>query len=552
MIKNKSTFRVKYKNSNFLIILPLVVSLSVLAGIYVEKFTGSGTSLNQSSFNSGKNPKLDAILHYINSEYVDSVDSDEIVEKVIPMIFEQLDPHSSYISASEFDALNDPLVGSFEGIGVQFNIQKDTVVIIQVIGGGPSERVGLHAGDRIVKVNDSIIAGNGIKSNDVVRLLKGPKGTTVSVAVKRNGYKELLPFEITRDKIPFYSIDASFMVTNDIGYIKLARFAETSHTEFKQHASELLTKGMKSLVFDLRGNGGGVLAASIRIANEFLESDKLIVYTDGHAYEKQVFKSNNDGICKQTKLIILVDAYSASASEILAGAVQDNDRGVIMGRRSFGKGLVMDQRQFHDGSAVRLTIARYYTPTGRCIQKPYDQGHDKYFHEIEERYLSGEFAEADSISFPDSLKYTTPAGRTVYGGGGIMPDCFVPMDTSWYNRFVADVTNKGLIYDFSWNYADKNRESLEEIKEVEAFVTHLQKSDMFSQFLAFCKAKGLKPTKEELSQSESELRNRLYAYIVRNILGDADFYKVLSYEDTVIQNAILSFEGKLENCLDEQ
>lgn len=535
----------KYKNSNFLIILPLVISFSVLAGIYVEKFIGARQQPGAVQFSApSKNAKLDAILQYIDNEYVDSVNSGDIVEKVIPLIFDQLDPHSSYIAASEFDDVNDPLVGSFEGIGVQFNIQKDTVVVIQVIAGGPSERVGLLAGDRIVKVDDSTIAGVKIKSRDVVRLLKGPKSTKVKVGVKRNGNKKLIPFEITRDKIPFYSIDASFMLSKQVGYIKLARFAETSYDEFREHASKLLSEGMSKLVFDLRGNGGGVLMASIMIANEFLDADRLIVYTDGNAYEKQVYESNSNGICKQTELVVLIDAYSASASEILAGAMQDNDRATIIGRRSFGKGLVMDQRQFADGSAVRLTVARYYTPTGRCIQKPYDEGRDKYFSEIQERYNSGEFIHADSISFPDSLKYTTPAGRVVYGGGGIMPDLFVPVDTTWYSKFLMEVTSRGLIYDFCWNYSDKNRETLTQFASAEALEQYLAEKDVYAEFKSFCVSKKVKSKPEKTGQPVIETKNRLNAYIVRNILGESAFYQVLSENDLVVKRAV--------DCLEQQ
>jgi len=530
---------VKYKNSNFLIVLPLVISFSVLAGIYIEKFIGASNSSGSVEFSSpSKHSKVEAVLQYIEHGYVDSVDSDDIEEKVIPMIFDQLDPHSSYIAASEFDDMNDPLVGSFEGIGVQFNIKKDTVVIVQVISGGPSERVGLLAGDRVVTVDDSTIAGIGIKSKGVVRLLKGPKNTKVKVGVKRNGNKNLIYFEITRDKIPFYSIDASFMLTKDVGYIKLARFAETSYDEFRKHASGLLAEGMRKLVFDLRGNGGGVMMASILIANEFLDADKLIVYTDGNAYDKKVYKSNSDGICKQTELVVLIDAYTASASEILSGAMQDNDRATIIGRRSFGKGLVMDQRQFPDGSAVRLTVARYYTPTGRCIQKPYDEGRDKYFQEIHERFSTGEFIHADSISFPDSLKYTTPAGRVVYGGGGIMPDLFVPVDTSWYSDFLLEVTSKGLIYEFCWSYSDKNRDVLSNLNNVEDLHAYLNKADVYSEFITYCVNKKVKSEPLASGNSVVETENRLHAYVVRNILGDSEFYQVLSENDKAVKRAV--------------
>lgn len=533
------------KNNRFTVIQPIIIALSIVVGILISNTLNN----KQSSFSTGRNStdnvsKLDLILKYIENEYVDSVNVEEIIEKVIPAVLEELDPHSSYISSEEFQDMNDPLEGEFEGIGVQFNIQKDTTIIVQVIAGGPSEKVNIKPGDRIIKVNDSLIAGNGITSKKIVRLLKGPKGTKVKVGIKRGAENELIDFVITRDKIPFYSIEAAYMPTPDIGYVKISRFAMTTYDEFRNHCDKLRADGMKKMIIDLRGNGGGYLNASTNIANELLDKGEMIVYTEGKATPKQEYISDKKGAYRNIELVLLVDELSASASEILAGAIQDNDRGTLIGRRTFGKGLVMDQRQFNDMSALRLTIARYYTPSGRCIQKPYGQGNDAYFHEIDQRYEHGEFLVKDSIEFTDTLKYKTKGGRVVYGGGGIMPDIFIPLDTTGYSDYLSKVTNLGLLYEFSFEYADKNRETLSMLTEPAMFQAFVQNKKIINTFIKFAEKAGIEPNEIQIEHSKAVLENRLAAYIARNILDDKGFYPIFLQIDKAFLKAIEVLESE--------
>ena len=525
------------KNSRYTVFLPIIIVVSVIAGILLGRLVWIREG--RSFVSTGGSNKLNMALEYIARDYVDSITKDKLMEDAIPALLEKLDPHSAYIPASEFNDVNDPLTGQFEGIGVQFNIQDDTVVVMQVISGGPSEKLGIRSGDRIVKVNDTTIASIKIKSNDVMKKLKGPRGTKVKVGISRRGTKGLIDFVITRDKIPFYSIDASFMIDNKTGYLKISRFATTTHEEFIKHTEKLLAKGMKNLILDLRGNGGGVLQASTGVANEFLKSGTLIMYTKGRAYPRENFVADETGICKNTSLIILIDEGTASASEILSGAIQDNDRGLIIGRRSFGKGLVMDQQMFPDGSALRLTVSRYYTPTGRCIQKPYDGDHEKYYAEIEERFIHGEFEKIDSIKFPDSLKFRTPKGKIVYGGGGIMPDIFVPLDTVGGSRFLTEASNRGLLYDFAFSIADNNRTELSKFKTASALFSYLQSKKIVSQFTGYAVQKGVKTKPSTNKAVVTELENRLYSLIIRNILGDEEFYKIWLKDDKTYERAVL-------------
>jgi carboxyl-terminal processing protease len=525
----------KYNNSRFTIVLPLVISLSLITGILVEKYV---FSIHNRGERVVLNSKLNLVLDYIQNEYVDSVSKNDIVESVIPFVLENLDPHSMYIPASDFNEVNDPLEGEFEGIGVQFNVQKDTIFIVQVIAGGPSEKVNLRAGDRIVKINDSLVAGIGISSNNVVKMLKGPKGTKVNISVARNNVSELLDFTIIRDKIPLYSVDVSYMPSNDIGYLKLSKFSMTTIEEFNNHISKLKKEGMTKLILDLRGNGGGILNAAIQLANDFLPAGNVITYTEGKAYPRKYYYSDKRGICKNIELAILIDEGSASASEVLSGAIQDNDRGIIIGRRSFGKGLVMDQRMFNDGSAIRLTVSRYYSPTGRCIQKSYDSGKDDYLHEIEQRYLNGEFSNIDSLNMPDSLKFTTPKGKIVYGGGGILPDIFVPIDTIGLSPYFSAIVNKGLIYEYAFDYADKNRVKLSKFKTVNDLIVYLKEQDISSQFFNYAKNNGNKPDESQINISNSLINSRIEAYIVRNIFDDQGFYSVLLKSDKAFLKAL--------------
>ncbi|MBN2521522.1 MAG: PDZ domain-containing protein [Bacteroidales bacterium] len=532
------------KNKKSAILLPTFFAIALIAGILI------GINLNKKNPNDRifiyprNDNKLINLFNYVEEEYVDTVNKNELIEKTIPLILEQLDPHSVYIPASELKEINEPLEGNFEGIGVQFNMPNDTVIILNTISGGPSEKVGILAGDRIITIEDSVIAGKNISSNDIVKMLKGPKGTKVKVGILRKDMKDIIDFEITRDKIPLYSIDISYMITSEIGYIKISHFAKTTHKEFKDAINKLNSKGLKKLILDLRGNSGGLMDAATKIANEFLPENKLIVYTKGKARPKQEVYSKPNGTCLNKELIILIDEWSASASEILAGAIQDNDRGAILGRRSFGKGLVQQQTMFNDGSALRLTIARYYTPTGRSIQKPYGNGTQEYYDDLNQRYANGEFIHPDSIQFNDSLKFYTPKGKVVYGGGGIMPDIFVPYDTSDYTEYYKEITNKGLIYRFSFEYADNNRKKLSEFNNYKSLQKYLKSQKILNKFISYAENKGINKNQQDIDISKKLLETQLMASIARNILDNEGFYPIIAEIDYTLHKAIEIFKKK--------
>jgi carboxyl-terminal processing protease len=435
--------------------------------------------------------------------------------------------------------VNEPLEGNFSGIGVQFNMLNDTLVVIKTIANGPSEKVGILAGDRILMVDGDTMAGKNISSDSIVSRLKGPKGTNVNVGVERQNVESLIYFDIIRDDIPLYSMDIAYMVRPNIGYIKLNKFSRTTFEEFSEGAVKLLGQGMTQLILDLRGNGGGYLDAAVRIADQFLEQGQLIVYTEGNARQREEFRASKGGLCKDVEIVILIDEGSASASEILAGAIQDNDRGTIIGRRSFGKGLVQEQNMLNDGSAIRLTIARYYTPTGRSIQKPYENGSEfDYYHELSDRYLNGEYSEKDSIKFNDSLKYTTPGGKVVYGGGGIMPDIFVPIDTSGVTNYLVDVRNRGLIYRFSLQYTDDHRKELQNFSTIEQINDFLIRKGTFKAFIRFAEKNNVPANRIEIKTSEEILKTQIHAYIIRNILDDEGFYPSIENIDITLLKAI--------------
>ena len=438
--------------------------------------------------------KIDQLLNAINTMYVDTVDFDPLVDKAVVSMLKELDPHTSYIAKKDVAAMNEPLQGSFDGICVTFQLIKDTINVMEVIIDGPAEKVGLIAGDKIVRVDDTVACGDKITNDWVRKHLRGKKGTKVKVGVIRGHNPEILDFTITRGAIPMYSINVSFMVNETTGYVKLERFAATSTDELIKAVNKLKAEGMKDLILDLRGNGGGYLNTAFEICDQFIDGVKTIVYTDNFRKTGEKFTSGKTGVFEEGRLVVLVDENSASASEITSGCVQDWDRGLVIGRRTFGKGLVQKPLNLTDGSQVRLTISHYYTPTGRCIQKPYDDGLDSYFKDLQQRANHGELYTADSIKFPDSLKYKTPRGRVVYGGGGIMPDIFVPLDTTRYSTLYNEIVRKGIFGSYTADYLDKNRESLKrQYPTFEDFEKNFTISDaQYADFMAFAKREGVK------------------------------------------------------------
>ena len=483
--------------------------------------------------------KFDEVMYHINNTYVDTVDTQQLEEEAIIAMMDELDPHSQYISVEEFNTINDPLLGSFEGIGVQFRIVEDTVAIVATIKGGPSEKVGVMAGDRIVYVDDSLIANIKIKNESVMRLLKGPKGTKVNVRVYRRGEPELVDFTITRDVIPTYSVDVAYMIDDGIGYIKLSKFSATTHKEFVKAAKNLKKEGMNQLILDLRGNGGGYLGEAVDIADEFLPKGSLVVFTEGRFRPKTSYRAGHKGLLEDMPVMVLIDDESASASEILAGAIQDNDRGTIVGRRSFGKGLVQEQVMLSDNSAVRITVARYYTPTGRCIQKPFNGNREDYLLESYDRYENGELFSADSVHFEDTLKYFTPKGKVVYGGGGIMPDVYVPLINDSTEYYFNRIANLGILYQYAFDYCDSHRQELTRYKTVAEFDQSFHVTDaMFNELVARAEKKGLKGNAIEKKVARKEADILLKAYIARDLFDEEGFYPIYRPMDDVLQKAL--------------
>ncbi|MCD6596478.1 MAG: S41 family peptidase [Bacteroidales bacterium] len=526
-----------YKNKKLSIYLPVLLSIVLAGGILIGLQLNKSQGVSTRSFHK-KPDKLDGILSFIEAAYVDTVNRGELEEVAIPQILEHLDPHSIYIPARDVQRVNEPLEGNFDGIGVSFTMPDDTVVIGSVISGGPSEKIGLAAGDRIIEINDEIVAGVKIHQDSIVKRLKGPRGTKVKVGISRHDVTEIIEFTITRDKIPLYSVDVAYMVNDSTGYIKITKFARTTYDEFMDGLTQLKEKGMNQLIVDLRSNGGGYMDAAIKLANQFLEDETLIVYTEGRTQTRENFYADGSGNCKNGDIVILMDEWSASASEIVAGAIQDNDRGTIIGRRSFGKGLVQEPLMLSDGSAIRLTVARYYTPTGRCIQKPYNKGYANYMHDLQDRFVNGEFEKADSIHFNDSLKYTTPKGKIVYGGGGIMPDVFIPIDTSWATPYFLKVRNKGIIYKFAFEYSDKNRTSLELYKTPEKLKQYLESQHIYTQFNKYANKNGVLSSIQDKKESQFIISTQIKAYIGRNILDNAGFYPIWKDIDQTLLKAI--------------
>ena len=507
--------------------------------------------------------KLNLAEYAISQLYVDSVNENSLVESAIVKMLSQLDPHSTYSNPDEVKEMNEPLQGNFDGIGVQFQMMEDTLLVIQPVSGGPSEKVGILAGDRIIAVNDSAIAGVKLSTEDIMKRLRGPKGTKVDLTVLRREVKDLLHFTVKRDKIPLYSLDAAYMIEPGIGYIRVSRFAMTTGKEFLEAMQKLQAKGMVDLILDLQGNGGGYLNAAIDLANEFLGPRELIVYTEGRAEKRSNFFAKGNGHFQQGRLVLLVDEYSASASEIVAGAMQDWDRAVIVGRRSFGKGLVQRPIDLPDGSMIRLTVARYYTPSGRSIQKPYtksakDGGNavevdfEQYRSDLIVRYNNGELMHADSIHFPDSLKYTTKRlGRTVYGGGGIMPDYFVPMDTTSYTKLHRNLVAKGVINKTSSVYIDTHRKDLQRrFKEFNAFNAGYQVgNDVLDILKEEAEKAKVDLTDEEYQQSLPLIRTQLKALMARDLWDISEYYQVINTANESVQHAIRVLNGSYERIL---
>ncbi len=535
-----------YRNSKRAILLPVVLAVVLVVGLFAGNYFGrfnSAAQLRGMLQQMGQMPqnKLTQTLALIEQEYVDSLSMDTLSEHLIPVLLKELDPHSEYIPASVMAELNEPLEGEFDGIGVVFNMATDTVIVLNVIPKGPSDKAGVKAGDRIIEINDSIVAGRKIPQNDIVKQLRGKRGTTVRLGLERQHIDELVEVEVTRDKIPIKSIESAFVLTDSIGYVKLGQFAKTSHAELQLALLKLRAAGVKKLIFDLRGNSGGFLDQAILIANEFLLKNQLIVYTEDR-YRKQMREyADGMGMAQDMEVAVLIDEYSASSSEILAGALQDNDRGTIIGRRSFGKGLVQKQIPFRDGSALRLTIARYYTPTGRSIQKPYTIGdQESYDADLWNRYQNNEFFSADSIHFADSLKRVTAGGKVVYGGGGIMPDCFIPADTTDLTPYFLEVSGRNILYRYTIEYADRKREALNKVASLDD-LQQLLDSDkrLVEDFISYAARQGVKPNYRDIAVSRRLIEAQLRAYIGRNtVLEDDGFYKNIYPIDTVILKAI--------------
>ncbi|MDR2840811.1 MAG: S41 family peptidase [Paludibacter sp.] len=501
---------------------------------------------NTKSNNNNVNIKsLKEMFDLIDEYYVDSVNINEINEDLLYEIAANLDPHTVYIPASDLQNVNSELVGSFGGIGIQFNIQNDTVMVIQVISGGPSEKAGVLPGDRIITVNDTAFTGKEVNNEKVMKKLRGQLDTKVVIGVKRQGSAEELKYSITRGVIPVNSVDVAYMITDKTGFIKINTFGENTYKEFLNALAELRSKGAKSYIIDLRENGGGLMDVAIAMVNEFLPKDRMIVYSKGRSYRRAEAKADGSGSCIGIPVAVLIDEFSASASEIFAGAIQDNDCGTIIGRRSFGKGLVQQQFDLSNGAAVRLTVAKYYTPSGRCIQKPYTIGdNDNYEQDIFNRYTHGEFDSADSIHFADTVVYKTFNGRTVYSGGGIMPDVFVALDTANVTPYFNNVYNKAYLYQFSFAYTDKNRAALQNYKDWKALSKYLDSQNLLSDFVAFANNKGIAANNKEIATSQKLILQHIKSYIIRNMLGDIGFYPALFQDNKTVKKALEAIENQ--------
>ncbi|SFE94217.1 S41 family peptidase [Thermophagus xiamenensis] len=541
----------KRKHTSKQIYFPIVLAIVLVFGMWIGRVT-----MPSATSESGRrlllypqSGKLQSIINLIKEQYVDSIDVDKLEEKVIPEVLKNLDPHSVYIPPKDLQAANQELEGKFGGIGVEFSMQNDTVMVISVVSGGPSEKVGILPGDRIITVNDSVIAGVNMPTNDVVSMLRGDIGTKVNVGIKRKNRENLINFEITRGSIPLYSVDVAYMLDDSIGYIKINRFARNTYQELLGALAKLKAHNCSHVIVDLRGNSGGYLDIAISMVNEFLDKGDMIVYTEGVHSPRQEIHANGSGSCKNTDVTVLIDEFSASASEIFAGAMQDNDRGLVVGRRSFGKGLVQQQFPLPDGGALRLTVARYYTPSGRCIQKPYNNGIEDYYKDILYRYEHGEFFNKDSITVNDSLVYKTVGGRIVYGGGGIMPDVFVGRDTSNFSDYYFNLRESGVIYKFALDYADRNRNELSKYETVDELKAYLDKQPIGDMLVEFATKEKVKFNPAQYQVSKKLIINETKAYIARNILDNEGFYPIIREQDEVLNKALEVIRSGLRDSI---
>lgn len=521
--------------------LPFWASITLALGMFIGNWNSNSSEYqlyDTYDYEYARRNNFNMLLHIIEQQYVDSVNSKELTDNAMTSILKELDPHSAYIPAEDLESVNEELEGSFSGIGIQFNLLNDTINVVDVISGGPSERCGLMPGDRIITVDDSLYVGKNITNEKVMKNLRGAKGSVVKLGIQRKGESELLTFEVERGDIPLHSVDASFIISPGIGYILVSKFGRTTFEEFLVALARLRNEGAESYIIDLRGNGGGYMDAAINMVNEFMMAGELIVYTEGRAFPREDAVANGMGSFKEQPVIVLTDEWSASASEIFAGAIQDNDRGLVVGRRTFGKGLVQNQLPLSDGSAVRLTIARYHTPSGRCIQKDYAMGDDESYNmDILNRYNRGEFFSADSIKQHTDLVFTTAGGRTVYGGGGIMPDVFIPSDTTHVTPYYTDVINKSLLYKYAFEYVDSNRERLSQADNYKELLSMLDSNRLINDFIAYADKNGVPARYADIKVSRAVLLRLLQAYIARDVIGDEAFYPIFMSDDKVIEEA---------------
>lgn len=519
--------------------MPILLAVGIVIGIAIGVFYSNIYSSNRLGVIKGSSNKINALLRIVNDSYVDTMNMEDMVEKTMPLILSELDPHSSYIPAKNLEEVNSELKGHFSGIGIQFTIKDDTIHVNSVIPGGPSEKVGLMAGDRIIEVDDSAFVGKKVTNSEAMKRLKGEKGSEVKLGIFRPGEPETLHFTIIRGDIPVKSVDAAYMIDGKWGFVKVNKFGETTYPELLFALAKLNQENMQGLIVDLRGNTGGYMAAAIQMVNEFLPANKLIVYTEGRKFPRENYTSNGTGSSQSLPIVVLVDEGSASASEIFAGAIQDNDRGTIIGRRSFGKGLVQQPIEFNDGSAIRLTIARYHTPSGRCIQKPYEKGKGaEYEMDLLTRYEHGEFFSADSIKQNENEVYYTGLGRKVYGGGGIMPDIFVPHDTLGMTSYFRMAANRGLIIRYTFDYTDQNRNKLMEYKTEEEMSNYLKTQNLLVKFAKWAEKKGLKRRNNMLITSRDLFETSIYGNIIYNMLGMEEYIKYLNRTDNTVLKAV--------------